>query len=42
MRPEYFPRGKALFPSWPQVDPVLAILVFIATMAVLLAPKLLA
>ncbi len=42
VRPEYFGEGRALFPSWPQVDPVLAAQVFAGTMAVLLAPKLLA
>ena len=42
VRPEYFGATKSLFPNWPQVDPVLARFVFIATMAILLAPKLLA
>ena len=42
VRPEYFGDGRSLFPSWPQVDPVLAAQVFAGTMAVLLAPKLLA
>ena len=42
VRPEYFGTEKLLFPNWPQVDPVLAKWVFIGTMAVLLAPKLLA
>jgi membrane glycosyltransferase len=42
IRPEYFSDTKSLFPSWPRVDPVLARSVFISTMAVLLAPKLLA
>lgn len=42
VRPEYFGEGRALFPSWPQVDPVLAAQVFTGTMGVLLAPKLLA
>ncbi len=42
VRPEYFGLEKALFPNWPAVDPVLAQWVFVATMAVLLAPKLLA
>ncbi len=42
IRPEYFPEGRSLFPSWPQVDPVLAKWVFIGTMAVLLAPKAMA
>jgi membrane glycosyltransferase len=40
--PRYFGSTKSLFPRWPQVDPVLAKWVFIATMAVLLAPKLMA
>ena len=38
---DYFPGGKSLFPSWPVVDPVRAMWMFIGTMAVLLAPKLL-
>ncbi len=42
VRPEYFGSAKSLFPDWPQVDPVLAKWVFAGTMAVLLAPKLLA
>ena len=42
IRPEYFGAEKTLFPNWPAVDPVLAAWVFAATMAVLLAPKLLA
>ncbi len=41
IRPDYFPAGKALFPTWPIVDPERAKFVFIATMAILLAPKLL-
>jgi membrane glycosyltransferase len=24
IRPEYFPKGFSLFPTWPQQDPVLA------------------
>jgi membrane glycosyltransferase len=40
--PQYFGSTKSLFPRWPQVDPILAKWVFIGTMAVLLAPKLLA
>ena len=40
--PQYFGSTKSLFPRWPQVDPILAKWVFIATMAVLLAPKLMA
>jgi membrane glycosyltransferase len=42
VRPAYFGAGKSLFPQWPHVDPVRAKFVFIGTMAVLLAPKLLA
>ena len=40
--PQYFGSTKSLFPRWPRVDPILAKWVFIATMAVLLAPKLMA
>ncbi|PHK96430.1 glucans biosynthesis glucosyltransferase MdoH [Pseudoroseomonas rhizosphaerae] len=43
IRPEYFPAGQpSLFPDWPVVDPVRAMWVFIGTMALLLAPKLMA
>jgi membrane glycosyltransferase len=42
VEPQYFGATKSLFPRWPQVNPVLAKWVFIGTMAVLLAPKLLA
>ena len=42
VQPQYFGATKSLFPRWPQVDPILAKWVFIGTMAVLLAPKLLA
>ncbi|WP_158746753.1 glucans biosynthesis glucosyltransferase MdoH [Acidisphaera sp. L21] len=42
IRPDYFPNGKSLFPTWPIIDPERAKLVFIGTMALLLAPKLLA
>jgi membrane glycosyltransferase len=39
--PDYFPSGgKSLFPRWPVIDPVRAMWVFIGTMALLLAPKL--
>jgi len=41
-RPEYFPKGFALFPTWPAQDPVLAAWVFAASMALLIIPKLLA
>ncbi|MBI0539402.1 glucans biosynthesis glucosyltransferase MdoH [Roseomonas sp. KE2513] len=40
--PEYFSTGPTLFPNWPIVDPVRAKWVFIATMGLLLVPKLLA
>ena len=39
--PDYFPAGKSLFPQWPVVDPVRAKWMFVGTMALLLAPKLL-
>ena len=39
--PDYFPNGKALFPTWPVVDPVRAMWMFVGTMALLLVPKLL-
>ena len=42
VKPEYFGGTKTLYPNWPEVDPVLAKWVFIGTMGVLLAPKLLA
>ena len=42
VRPDYFPNGKALFPTWPIIDPDRAKWVFIGTMALLLAPKLFA
>jgi membrane glycosyltransferase len=42
IRPEYFPKGFSLFPTWPQQDPVLAAWVFAATMGLLIVPKLLA
>ena len=40
--PDYFPDRFSLFPSWPAQDPVRAAWVFAGTMAVLLAPKLMA
>jgi membrane glycosyltransferase len=40
VRPEYFPRGFALFPEWPAQDPIRAAWVFAGTMALLLLPKL--
>jgi membrane glycosyltransferase len=39
--PEYFSAERSLFPQWPAQDPVRSMWVFIGTMAVLLAPKLL-
>ncbi|MEA2885644.1 MAG: rane glycosyltransferase [Bradyrhizobium sp.] len=42
VRPEYFPKGFSLFPTWPAQDPVLAAWVFLGTMGLLLVPKLLA
>ena len=42
IRPEYFPKGFSLFPLWPEEDPIRAAWVFGATMAMLVAPKLLA
>ncbi|MBU6458536.1 MAG: glucan biosynthesis glucosyltransferase H, partial [Bradyrhizobium sp.] len=42
IRPEYFPKGFSLFPTWPQQDPVLAARVFAATIGLLILPKLLA
>jgi membrane glycosyltransferase len=40
--PDYFPSsGKSLFPQWPVIDPIRAMWVFIATMGLLLVPKLL-
>ena len=42
IRPEYFGATRSLFPNWPVIDPVLARTVFGATMAILLAPKLMA
>src|SRR5258708_23820364 len=42
VRPEYFPKGFALFPKWPAQDPVRAAWVFAGTMSLLIVPKLLA
>jgi membrane glycosyltransferase len=42
VQPDYFPQGRSLFPIWPVIDPVRSAWVFVATMALLLAPKLLA
>jgi membrane glycosyltransferase len=40
VQPSYFPTGRSLFPIWPSVDPVRSMWVFVGTMGVLLAPKL--
>ncbi|WP_272915367.1 glucans biosynthesis glucosyltransferase MdoH [Aristophania vespae] len=40
--PEYFSTERTLYPHWPHVDPIQARNVFIGTMFILLAPKLLA
>ena len=40
--PDYFPQGRSLFPTWPVIDPVRSMWLFIGTMAVLLVPKLFA
>ncbi|MBW4093401.1 MAG: glucans biosynthesis glucosyltransferase MdoH, partial [Proteobacteria bacterium] len=40
--PAYFGGRPSLFPHWPAVDPVRSKFVFVGTMAILLAPKLLA
>ncbi len=42
IQPEYFPKGFSLFPRWPEQDPVLAIRMFVATIGLLIVPKLLA
>jgi membrane glycosyltransferase len=39
LRPEYFPKEFALFPTWPTFDPKQALRLFVGTMAVLIAPK---
>ncbi|WP_408902215.1 glucans biosynthesis glucosyltransferase MdoH [Novacetimonas hansenii] len=41
-RPEYFGDTKLLYPHWPHVDPVQARFMFLCTMLILLAPKMLA
>jgi membrane glycosyltransferase len=41
LRPEYFPKEFALFPTWPTFDAERALRLFVGTMAVLLAPKVL-
>jgi membrane glycosyltransferase len=40
--PDYFPQGRSLFPTWPVVDPVRSMWLFIGTMTVLLVPKIFA
>ncbi|MDI4641603.1 glucans biosynthesis glucosyltransferase MdoH [Rhodoblastus acidophilus] len=40
IRPEYFSKEFALFPTWPRFDAERSLELFIVTMAVLLAPKL--
>jgi membrane glycosyltransferase len=40
LKPEYFSDDRALVPSWPVIDPALALSVFFVTMAILLLPKL--
>jgi membrane glycosyltransferase len=42
IQPQYFPAGPSLFPTWPVVDPVRAMWLFICTMALLLVPKVMA
>ena len=42
VRPEYFIKGFSLFPTWPAQDPILAAWVFVATMGMLILPKMLA
>ena len=39
VRPEYFTQDFSLFPAWPRFDAERALMLFVATMAVLLAPK---
>jgi membrane glycosyltransferase len=41
LRPVYFPDTPVLFPQWPVVDAEKSFLVFLATVAILLTPKLL-
>ena len=40
--PDYFPQGRSLFPTWPVIDPVRSMWLFVGTMGVLLVPKLFA
>ena len=39
IRPEYFPSGFTLFPSWPRFDPERSLELFALTMAIVLLPK---
>ena len=39
--PEYFGEGASLFPTWPVIDSERALRLFVVTMAILFAPKLL-
>jgi membrane glycosyltransferase len=41
IRPEYFTSDFSLFPAWPRFDAARALNLFIVTMSVLIAPKLL-
>ena len=40
MRPNYFSDGASLFPTWPVIDSERALTLFVATMALLFAPKI--
>ena len=40
MRPSYFGDGFSLFPTWPVIDSVRALNLFIVTMGILFAPKI--
>src|SRR4029079_18432227 len=39
--PVYFPDTRTLFPVWPVIDPIKALYLFVATIVVLLLPKVL-
>ncbi|MFM2486897.1 glucans biosynthesis glucosyltransferase MdoH [Celerinatantimonas yamalensis] len=41
VRPEYFPQGFSLFPTWPLMDPERALRLFAITMGILFGPKIL-
>ncbi|MFM2477069.1 glucans biosynthesis glucosyltransferase MdoH [Celerinatantimonas sp. MCCC 1A17872] len=41
VRPEYFPQGYSLFPTWPLMDPERALRLFVVTMGILFGPKVL-